>query len=115
MAVINRPRTINEPEFGASEEIFPIADTTLFLEYVAGDMNGLEGAIATYKSDTPGSKATIDLSTVGNINNVKYCSFIDLNIIGGVINCGEGCTVENCSGVSAGVGKRHFFFFQEAK
>jgi hypothetical protein len=92
MATINRPRTVNDPSFGASEEIFPIADTTLFLEYVAGDLDGAEGAIASYKSDTPGSQATIDLTDVGDIDPVSHCDFTDINVIGGIIYADDTCT-----------------------
>jgi hypothetical protein len=83
---------------GGSNELAS-ANSWVLDNYTPGDLNGAPGDKAFYFSDVPGTKVTLDLSAVGNIN-ASYCDFTDLNVVNGIIYADLAtCTGQNDSGV----------------
>jgi hypothetical protein len=91
MAIQHIPELINDPTSGPCENEFAIADTWVIDAYTPGDWNGNSINISSFFSDTPGSQATIDLSSIGNVH-VSYCSFKDINFTGATVYAGPTCT-----------------------
>lgn len=92
MAIIYRPQTTNDPGDppSATSESFVAGDIYIFEGYLSGDLNGVDGAIASYLSLTSGFQAFWDLSLVGDIY-ASYCSFTDINVISGVVYADNTC------------------------
>lgn len=76
---------------------FAIAYTWVIDNYTIGDWNGTAGNLVQFFSDTPGTPAIINLTTIGNIN-VSYVSFQDISFINGTVYADSTCT--NVSGNS---------------
>jgi len=85
-----------------SNNQFAIADTWAIDSYVSGDFNGVSGNLVNFYSDTPGSQATIDISTIGNIY-VSYVSFQDIKFVGGTVYADSTCVnLGDNSGINFG-------------
>lgn len=69
---------------------FKAGDTYIIDGYTAGEWNGTDGNLVKFLSDTPGSRATIDITAIGNFS-VSYIDFKDVAIIGGTITADITC------------------------
>jgi hypothetical protein len=96
MAIIHIPELICDP---GSENEFAIENTWIIDLYNIGDWNGIAENLVKFYSDTPGSQATIDLSSIGNVY-ATYISFQDINFINGTVYASLTCVnVSNNSGI----------------
>jgi hypothetical protein len=81
-----------------SENEFAISSEWIIDTYIPNEWNGIAGNLVKFYSDTPGSKATIDLTTIGNVS-LRYVNITDIAFIGGIVKVDSTCVVSNSSGI----------------
>lgn len=87
------PRFTNDCSLGPCETEFSTADQSTIEGYIAGDWDGIEGTLAYYHSDTPGTKAII-IGPAGTLK-VSYTMWKDVyNQSPEVIDATDGTNID---------------------
>jgi hypothetical protein len=79
---------------------FKAGDTyVLSADFVEGDFDGTSGQHSVFKSDTPGSPATLDLSLIGDLI-LNFADFTDIHVVNGTIITKGGINGSGNSGIA---------------